>query len=61
VAAFIQFVLERNAPKILVLFPYSQPLWEVCVLFKQLWGESPGRVTGEAEVYFGKRRRPRSA
>jgi glucose-6-phosphate isomerase len=44
VAAFIQFVLDRERKKnILVLFPYSQSLWKFAFWFKQLWGESTGK------------------
>ena len=44
VAAFIQFVLDREREKnILVLFPYSQSLWKFAFWFKQLWGESTGK------------------
>jgi glucose-6-phosphate isomerase len=56
VAAFIQFVLERErAKKILVLFPYSQPLWKFAFWFKQLWGESLGKKLNRRgrEVYYG--------
>jgi glucose-6-phosphate isomerase len=56
VAAFIQFVLERErAKKILVLFPYSQPLWKFAFWLKQLWGESLGKKLNRRgrEVYFG--------
>ena len=55
-AAFIQFVLERErAKKILVLFPYSQPLWKFAFWFKQLWGESLGKKIDRRgnEVYYG--------
>ncbi|HSU87335.1 MAG TPA: glucose-6-phosphate isomerase [Terriglobia bacterium] len=56
VAAFIQFVLERERGKrILVLFPYSQPLWKFAFWFKQLWGESLGKKIDRRgnEVYYG--------
>jgi glucose-6-phosphate isomerase len=56
VSAFIQFVLEREKGKrILVLFPYSQPLWKFSFWFKQLWGESLGKKMDRRgrEVYFG--------
>jgi glucose-6-phosphate isomerase len=56
VAAFIQFVLERERGKrILVLFPYSQPLWKFAFWFKQLWGESLGKKLNRRgrEVYYG--------
>jgi glucose-6-phosphate isomerase len=56
VAAFIQFVLERERSKrILVLFPYSQPLWKFSFWFKQLWGESLGKKLNRRgrEVYYG--------
>jgi glucose-6-phosphate isomerase len=56
VAAFIQFVLERErAKRILVLFPYSQALWKFAFWFKQLWGESLGKKLDRRarEVYFG--------
>jgi glucose-6-phosphate isomerase len=55
-AAFIQFVLERERGKrILVLFPYSQPLWKFAFWFKQLWGESLGKKMDRRgnEVYYG--------
>jgi len=55
-AAFIQFVLERERGKrILVLFPYSQPLWKFAFWFKQLWGESLGKKLDRRgrEVYYG--------
>src|SRR5262249_61839079 len=55
-AAFIQFVLERErGKKILVLFPYSQPLWKFAFWFKQLWGESLGKKMNRRgrEVYYG--------
>jgi glucose-6-phosphate isomerase len=55
-AAFIQFVLERERGKrILVLFPYSQPLWKFAFWFKQLWGESLGKKIDRRgnEVYYG--------
>ena len=55
-AAFIQFVLEREkAKRILVLFPYSQPLWKFAFWFKQLWGESLGKKVDRRgrEVYYG--------
>ena len=55
-AAFIQFVLERErGKKILVLFPYSQPLWKFAFWFKQLWGESLGKKIDRRgnEVYYG--------
>ena len=56
VAAFIQFVLERErAKRTLVLFPYSQPLWKFAFWFKQLWGESLGKKLDRRgrEVYYG--------
>jgi glucose-6-phosphate isomerase len=56
VAAFIQFVLERERAKsILVLFPYSQALWKFAFWFKQLWGESLGKRMDRRgrEVYYG--------
>jgi glucose-6-phosphate isomerase len=56
VAAFIQFVLERErAKKMLVLFPYSQALWKFAFWFKQLWGESLGKKLDRRgrEVYYG--------
>jgi glucose-6-phosphate isomerase len=56
VAAFIQFVLERERQKrILVLFPYSQPLWKFAFWFKQLWAESLSKKFDRRgrEVYFG--------
>ena len=56
VAAFIQFVLERERNKrILVLFPYSQALWKFAFWFKQLWGESLGKKLDRRgqEVYYG--------
>jgi glucose-6-phosphate isomerase len=56
VAAFIQFVLERErAKRILVLFPYSQQLWKFAFWFKQLWGESLGKKMDRRgrEVYYG--------
>jgi len=56
VAGFIQFVLEREkAKKILVLFPYSQALWKFSFWFKQLWGESLGKKLDRRgrEVYYG--------
>ena len=56
VSAFIQFVLERERGKrILVLFPYSQPLWKFAFWFKQLWGESLGKKMDRRgrEVYYG--------
>ena len=44
VAAFVQFVLDRERKKnILALFPYSQSLWKFAFWFKQLWGESTGK------------------
>lgn len=55
-AAFVQFVLEREkGKKILVLFPYSQALWKFSFWFKQLWGESLGKKLDRRgrEVYFG--------
>jgi glucose-6-phosphate isomerase len=55
-AAFIQFVLERERGKrILVLFPYSQELWKFAFWFKQLWGESLGKKLDRRgqEVYYG--------
>src|SRR6185369_1737548 len=56
VAAFIQFVLERERAKnVLVLFPYSQSLWKFAFWFKQLWGESLGKKLDRQgrEVYCG--------
>jgi glucose-6-phosphate isomerase len=56
VTAFIQFVLERERGKrILVLFPYSQPLWKFSFWFKQLWAESLGKKFDRRgrEVYYG--------
>jgi len=56
VAAFTQFVLERERGKrILVLFPYSQSLWKFAFWFKQLWGESLGKKVDRRgrEVYYG--------
>jgi glucose-6-phosphate isomerase len=56
VAAFIEFVLERERGKrILVLFPYSQALWKFAFWFKQLWGESLGKKLDRRgrEVYYG--------
>jgi glucose-6-phosphate isomerase len=56
VIAFIQFVLERErAKRILVLFPYSQALWKFGFWFKQLWGESLGKKMDRRgrEVYYG--------
>jgi glucose-6-phosphate isomerase len=56
VTAFIQFVLERErAKKMLVLFPYSQALWKFAFWFKQLWGESLGKKLDRRgrEVYYG--------
>lgn len=56
VAAFIQFVLERERGKrILVLFPYSQALWKFAFWLKQLWGESLGKKLDRRrqEVYYG--------
>ena len=56
VTAFIQFVLEREkAKRILVLFPYSQALWKFGFWFKQLWGESLGKKMDRRgrEVYYG--------
>ena len=55
-AAFIQFVLEREkAKRILILFPYAQSLWKFSFWFKQLWGESLGKKTDRRgrEVYYG--------
>src|SRR3989475_3673031 len=55
-AAFIQFVLDRERGKgVLVLFPYSQPLWKFAFWFKQLWGESLGKKLDRRgrEVYYG--------
>ena len=54
--AFIQFVLERERQKkMLVLFPYSQALWKFAFWFKQLWGESLGKKLDRRgrEVYYG--------
>jgi glucose-6-phosphate isomerase len=56
VTAFIEFVLERERyKKVLVLFPYSQPLWKFSFWFKQLWGESLGKKVDRRgrEVYYG--------
>jgi glucose-6-phosphate isomerase len=56
VAGFIQFVLERERRKsILVLFSYSQALWKFAFWFKQLWGESMGKKMNRRgrEVYYG--------
>ena len=56
VAAFIQFVLDRERKKnILVLFPYSQSLWKFAFWFKQLWGESTGKKSDRQghEVNYG--------
>jgi glucose-6-phosphate isomerase len=56
VAAFIQFVLDRERKKnILVLFPYSQSLWKFAFWFKQLWGESTGKKSDRQgrEVHCG--------
>jgi glucose-6-phosphate isomerase len=56
VAAFIQFVLERERGKrLLVLFPYSQALWRFAFWFKQLWAESLGKKMNRRgrEVYYG--------
>jgi len=56
VAAFIQFVLDRERKKtILTLFPYSQALWKFAFWFKQLWGESLGKRVDrrEREVHYG--------
>jgi glucose-6-phosphate isomerase len=56
VAAFIQFVLERERSKrILALFAYSQALWKFAFWFKQLWGESLGKKLDRRgrEVYYG--------
>jgi glucose-6-phosphate isomerase len=56
VAAFIEFVLERERYKrVLVLFPYSQALWKFSFWFKQLWGESLGKKVDRRgrEVYYG--------
>jgi glucose-6-phosphate isomerase len=56
VCAFIQFVLERERyKKVLVLFPYSQALWKFAFWFKQLWGESLGKKVDRRrrEVYYG--------
>jgi glucose-6-phosphate isomerase len=55
-AAFIQFVLERErGKKMLVLFPYSQALWKFAFWFKQLWGESLGKKVDRRgqDVYYG--------
>ena len=55
-AAFIQFVLDRERGKgVLVLFPYSQHLWKFAFWFKQLWGESLGKKLDRRgrEVYYG--------
>ena len=56
VAAFTQFVLDRERKKnILVLFPYSQSLWKFAFWFKQLWGESTGKKSDRQgrEVHCG--------
>jgi glucose-6-phosphate isomerase len=56
VAAFIEFVLERErSKKVLVLFPYSQALWKFSFWFKQLWGESLGKKLDRRgrDVYYG--------
>jgi glucose-6-phosphate isomerase len=56
VAAFVQFVLDRERKKnILVLFPYSQSLWKFAFWFKQLWGESTGKKSDREgrEVHCG--------
>jgi glucose-6-phosphate isomerase len=56
VTAFIQFVLERERSKrVLVLFPYSQSLWKFSFWFKQLWGESLGKKLDRRgrDVYYG--------
>ena len=56
VGAFVQFVLERERQKrVLVLFPYSQSLWKFAFWFKQLWGESLGKKLDrrEREVFYG--------
>jgi glucose-6-phosphate isomerase len=56
VAAFIQFVLERERKKtVLALFPYSQALWKFAFWFKQLWGESLGKRVDRRgrEVHYG--------
>ena len=56
VAAFIQFVLERERGKrILALFAYSQSLWKFAFWFKQLWAESLGKKMDRRgrEVYYG--------
>jgi glucose-6-phosphate isomerase len=56
VAAFIQFVLDRERKKnVLVLFPYSQSLWKFAFWFKQLWGESTGKKSDRQgrEVHCG--------
>jgi glucose-6-phosphate isomerase len=56
VTAFIEFVLERERSKrLLVLFPYSQPLWKFAFWFKQLWGESLGKKLDRRgrDVYYG--------
>lgn len=56
VTAFIEFVLERErSKKVLVLFPYSQALWKFSFWFKQLWGESLGKKLDRRgrDVYYG--------
>ena len=56
VMAFIEFVLERErSKKVLVLFPYSQALWKFAFWFKQLWGESLGKKLDRRgrDVYYG--------
>ena len=56
VTAFIEFVLERERSKrVLVLFPYSQALWKFSFWFKQLWGESLGKKFDRRgrDVYYG--------
>jgi glucose-6-phosphate isomerase len=56
VAAFIEFVLERErSKKVLVLFPYSQALWKFSFWFKQLWAESLAKKHDRRgrDVYYG--------
>ena len=45
----------KSRKKILVLFPYSQPLWKFAFWFKQLWGESLGKKIDRRgnDVYYG--------
>ena len=59
--AFVQFVLEREKQKkILVLFPYSQALWKFAFWFKQLWGESLGKKVDRRGREVQDREPPRS-